>query len=990
MPPVIIAVVAMAAAYGTAAAVTGVVIAGITIGATAAAMVGAVVAMGVSYIGNMALNSMAGGGSQQAQLPLYDSSAAVFKNAQGYLVNKQSNNAALPLIYGSRTVGGSFAFMEVSGDSNEYLHLVITLCEGPISAIPTVYLNDVASTDAKYLGFIDVYKHLGDDDQLADSALMAATPKWTENHRLRGVAYLYIRLKYDQDVYSSGIPTITADVDGRTVYDPRDATTKFSHNPALIIRDYLTNTRYGRGLNATLYDDTSGSAAANYCEEDVTVGGVTQDRYTCDGIVEVDDTPLSIVGKLLTSCRGWLIFTAGRYKLIIDKPETATAFAFSEDNITGSWKIFAGSKKNTFNRLRVNFFNPDRNWQADITSVESTALRVLDNGLVLEKTIDLPFTANIDTARQLATIALNQSRQQIACQFRAFVSGLRCEVGNVVPITHATPGWSAKEFRIIKMALRNDDEVEVTAIEYDATVYDYGTISVVDATPNTNLPDMTTASPPVNVRISEELYYTMSGKGVQTRAIVSWEAPRDAFVASYEVEFKLSADSFWMYATATKARQCNIDDLAPGKYDFRVRSINTMGVSSAYSVLTNQSLSGLTTPPADIQSFIVRPMGGQAHLQWQRSEEMDVIHGGHIKIRFSNVMTGASWEGGIEIASASGASTGVTVTLMSGTYMAKAVDSSGNYSATAAMAVTNMSDILSMNYVAEQEEHPGFTGSKTAMIVDENILMLQGDDGYILLEEGGNILTEICAVSWRLLDESSNGLDAEDGTDLVSEEYEDPYGYGGLDLVGNPAVCASGAYVFSTYYDLGAVYKSRLTAQIEQSGFALGDEIDLRDLNIDDWPGFDGEPTEYTHTRFFVRTTPDDPTGTPTWSDWLEFVIIDLQARAYQFKIEAYTENANYNIGISALSALIDMPDRSERGQSVVVPVGGKSIVFTTPFKGQPAIGLTINDMESGDYHTLSKQTRQGFDIVIKDSVGSSVERSIDWSALGYGGEIAS
>jgi len=987
MPPVIVAVGAMAAGAWAASAIGAVVVAGVTISAN---MIGATVAMGVSILGNLAANAVFGSSQSQAQaqLPTYEASA--FQNAQGYLLNKQSNNEPIPVIYGSRLVGGTIVFIEVTGDSNEYLHLVIVLCEGPISAINTVYLNDVASTDAKYTGYVDIYKHLGADDQAADTNLMSATSKWTENHRLRGVAYIYACLKWDQDVFSGGLPIITADVDGRTVYDPRDATTKFSRNPPLCIRDYVTNARYGRGLDTALVPDASIISAANYCEEDVTVGAVTQDRYTCDGIVDIDDTPLSIVGKLLTSCRGWLVFTGGIYKLLIDKPEAATSFEFNEDNITGSWRISGGSKKNTYNRLRVNFFNPDASWQADKTSVESTVLRALDNGVLLEKTIDLPFTADINTARQLATIALNQSRQQIACQFRAFIVGMRCEVGNVVPITHSTPGWAAKNFRILRISLRNDDEVEITAIEYDETSYDYGTIQVVDATPNTNLPDMTIASPPVNVRISEELYYTMSGKGVQTRAIVSWEAPRDAFVASYEVEFKLSADSSWTYATATKARQGNIDDLAPGKYDFRVRSINTMGVSSAYSVLTNQSLSGLTTPPADIQSFIVRPMGGQAHLQWQRSEEMDVIHGGHVKIRFSNVMTGTSWECGIEIASASGASTGVTVTLMSGTYMAKAVDSSGNYSETAAMAVTNMSDILSMNYVAAQEEHPGFTGSKTNMIVDENILMLQGDDDHILLEDGDNILTEICAVSWRLLDESSNGLDAEDGSDFVSEEYEEPYGYGGLDLVGSPAVCASGTYLFSTYYDLGAVYKSRLTAQIEQSGFALGDEIDLRDLNIDDWTGFDGAPTEYTHTRFFVRTTPDDPAGTPTWSDWLEFVIIDLQARAYQFKIEAYTENTNYNIGISALSALIDMPDRSERGQSVVIPVGGKSIVFTTPFKGQPAIGLTINDMESGDYHTLSSQTRQGFDIVIKNSVGSSVERSIDWSALGYGGEITS
>ena len=111
----------------------------------------------------------------------------------GYLVNKQSNNEPIPVIYGSRLVGGTIVFIEVTGDSNEYLHLVIVLCEGPISAINTVYLNDVASTDAKYTGYVDIYKHLGADDRP-----LIPTPcpllQVDKNHRL-GAAYIYACLK---------------------------------------------------------------------------------------------------------------------------------------------------------------------------------------------------------------------------------------------------------------------------------------------------------------------------------------------------------------------------------------------------------------------------------------------------------------------------------------------------------------------------------------------------------------------------------------------------------------------------------------------------------------------------------------------------------------------------------------------------------------------------------------------------------------------------
>ena len=75
----------------------------------------------------------------------------------GILVNNNSRVQKIPIVYGARRVGGVLAIPGwVSGDNNEYLHLVLVLCEGEIEAIDTVYINDIASTDAKYTGFIDI------------------------------------------------------------------------------------------------------------------------------------------------------------------------------------------------------------------------------------------------------------------------------------------------------------------------------------------------------------------------------------------------------------------------------------------------------------------------------------------------------------------------------------------------------------------------------------------------------------------------------------------------------------------------------------------------------------------------------------------------------------------------------------------------------------------------------------------------------------------
>jgi hypothetical protein len=584
---------------------------------------------------------------------------------RGLLVNTRTAAAPIPVIYGTRKVGGNIVFIEASGEENKYLHIVLTLGEGEIESIGDVYFDDKLSTDTQFSGKVNIYKHTGADDQAADSNLVSAIDNWTTDHKLSGVAYLYVRLEYDQDAFPGGIPQITAEVQGKKVYDPRTLTTVHSSNPALCIRDYLVNTRYGRGIDSSLIDDTSFSAAANYCDEDITLGGATVDRYTCNGVVDTSRTSLEILKELLTACKGFLVFSAGKYKLVIDKPETAT-FTFDKDNIIGSWNIGLGNKQNTYNRIRASFYNPDRSWQEDIVAVDSTALRTQDNGLLLEREIMLPFTNSQPRAEAIATMALNQSRQQVSCEFTATIEGLRCEVGDVVYISHETPGWdtlnsgAGKKFRVIEMSLMNSDEVRVKAIEYDATVYNFGTISAADATPNTNLPDLFTVNPITNLQI-DQLGDVLDDGTFQSGVLVTWTASTSGFIRQYEVQWKRGAASFdfGLVSSATTATddyglitatadeypdyglitdtvdaadaywnsifvtdlQCVINNVFAGQdYQIRVRAINTAGVRSAWVTDTISPLPDTTPPEAP---EYLSAVGGFRQIQLYWSNPLD-------------------------------------------------------------------------------------------------------------------------------------------------------------------------------------------------------------------------------------------------------------------------------------------------------------------------------------------------------------------------------
>ena len=171
------------------------------------------------------------------------------QESEGPLLNKRSNTSSIPVLYGTRRVGGNRVFVSTDGSKNDTLHLVLLVCEGEIDGFQDVYLDDTRlrfsnkpavfsdnttyspigaverddngndmNTD-KYSGLVDITFHNGSDDQAADSGLVNVNG-WTSNHRLRGRAYVYVRITYDQDTFSS-IPSITTDVRGKRVFDPR-------------------------------------------------------------------------------------------------------------------------------------------------------------------------------------------------------------------------------------------------------------------------------------------------------------------------------------------------------------------------------------------------------------------------------------------------------------------------------------------------------------------------------------------------------------------------------------------------------------------------------------------------------------------------------------------------------------------------------------------------------------------------------------------------
>ena len=563
--------------------------------------------------------------------------------ARGSLVNKQSNIEQVPVIYGERRVGGTIVFVETSGSNNTYLYMCLILAEGEVDNIGDIYIDDVLlEVGSVHYPHVLIDKKVGTDAQTASTVLTAA-PSWGATDTLNGIAYLGIRLTYNQDVFTS-IPTINAVVRGRKVYDPRTTNTAYSNNPALCLRDYLTNDRYGKGLPVLAIDDTTFSQAANDC--DVVVdsydGGPSVKAFSCNAVLQTSASLFANVKIILSGMQGLMPYQNGQYRIFVEKDKAST-FDFTIDNVIGGISITGVSKSSKYNKVVAKFINPNANWQPDSViwpeadSTESITYLSEDNGVELSVEQNLTTVTSYYQARNIAKTAVLASRLAgISVSLIATSEALNCAVGDVVTVTHPTPGWQDKKFRVSRLSLNYNGTVSVALAEHVAAVYPWVNDKEQPASAQSTLPNPFQVSAPTDLGIVAANNLTPDG-ATQSGLLITWTPPVNSFVTQYEVQYirgasnfdwgsiadsstesinygsiTTSADSSADYgsisdATATGEAQYNTQfvttpyfviptAVAGAEYAVRVRAINSFGVRSSF-ITSNETTYGDETAP---------------------------------------------------------------------------------------------------------------------------------------------------------------------------------------------------------------------------------------------------------------------------------------------------------------------------------------------------------------------------------------------------------
>ena len=224
------------------------------------------------------------------------------------------------IVYGRARIGGNLVYLESSGADKKYLWLVIVVAGHEIDAYEEVWFNDIKIWDGgSFVGdwgdYVSIGFHKG-DQTTADSALVAASSKWTSDHKLLDTAYMAIQLTYDVYKFANGLPNISTVIRGKKVLNPATSTTAWSQNPALCIYDYLRDTKYGLGESVGNILTSSVNAAATVCDETVAIAaGGTQKRYTMDGVVDTASSIKSNIDSMLGAMIGRLVFSSGKFEI---------------------------------------------------------------------------------------------------------------------------------------------------------------------------------------------------------------------------------------------------------------------------------------------------------------------------------------------------------------------------------------------------------------------------------------------------------------------------------------------------------------------------------------------------------------------------------------------------------------------------------------------------------------------------------------------------
>ena len=813
------------------------------------------------------------------------------------------------------------------------------------------------------------------------------------------------------------------------VWDGTFQSAKWCTDPAWILWDLLVSRRYGCGdhIAANQLDRWSFFSCSQYASTLVPDGfGDSEPRFSCNVNIQTEEEVFRLINNLASVMRAMPFWATGSLTLSQDAPADFV-YVFNQSNVTAAGFNYSGSSLKARHTVAVvSYMDLETRDKAYEVVEDKTGIGKFG---VVKTEVEAYGCTSRGQARRLGEwILYSEQNETETCTFTAdMAAGIvvrpgdlikigdparagavragRCRAGSTttsvyidrefpelvnsftfnvmlpdgtlaaasnstitgsvvtlgsplsqVPAAGAPFGIGESNillslWRVLSVKENDNGTYSFVALLHNYSKYDYVERDVPLQARDVSDLNEPPETPP-NLKATEVLYES-NGK-VLSKIIVSWQPSVRA--VRYEVFHRVNNGN--QVLINTRAPDCEIINSDVGRYNIQVRAISAAGKRSGFAELNFNAI-GKTAPPETIPDLFIAPIDEKsAELYWPQTVDIDVRIGGEIRIRHTTLTDAeAAWGKANDIVpSVPGSATRKIVPLLEGTYFIRAVDSLGNESSGVASVIVDLpapQDNLLIQTYREDDNSPPFNGTPTDMAYSS--------------DEVGLILSASALIDSMATDGNWDGL-------------------GLIDYIGGSV--AEGTYVFSETLDLGATYDMDLRAILKTRTFEPGNLIDDRIADIDLWDSFDGDDLGSANAGMYVRTTADNPSGSPTWGVWQPFVNNTTRGRAFQFKLEATTTNPAQNLVVEQLGVTTTFQRRTEAQRNLTSGAGTYVITFPTAFYGSPSIGITAQDMATGEYFTISSVSRTGFSVTFRNSSGSMVSKNFDYQAVGHGRQI--
>ena len=820
------------------------------------------------------------------------------------------------------------------------------------------------------------------------------------------------------------------------VWDGTFSAATWTNDPAWCLYDLLINDRYGAGIPEDTLDRYDFFAISQYCNALVDDGkGGQEPRFSLNLLINNRDEVYNVIQQLTAVFRGIAYYGSGSLVLLQDKPTDAQYLLGPTNVVDGIFSYSGSSQKSRHTVAVVAWQSYDTRGDTEYEYVEDhdavakygiikkdikaigcysqgQAHRIgkwtllseqnltetcefavaIDSGIILRPgmvidvadplrggtrrsgrvssatttvvTIDSDINLSVNLAAS-PTLSVMLPTGLVETKTISSISGADITVSSAfseAPNAGAvylidTSDIQVQKFRVLSVGETGDGVYGVSAIAYNESIYAAIEQDVALTTRDiTNL--STTPAAPEGLTGSEFLY--QEGQTVHTGFDFSWSHDR-INTNDFLVKYKLDNDNFTTLVSSSPS--ITLRALRAGTLSVQVLARNYLGKQSTISTATF-TLVGKTAVPADVQNLSIEPISANsARLRWDQTVDLDVKVNGLVHIKHSNLTDGtATWPNSVDLIPAvAGNSTEAIVPLVEGEILVKFEDELGNKSTNATSVLVDFPDALgelTIQTRREDQDTPPFQGTKTDCFYSDDLdaLVIDGDDNI-------DDVTDVDAIT-------------------------------SFDFLGD--VLSSAEYQFNSTLDLGAVFSLDLKRRFVTRAFFPNDTIDARTALIDTWNDFDGTEADAVNAKLYMRRTQTDPSGSPTYSDWKEFVAGTFRGRGFQFKAELESGDIAQNILIDELGYQATFQRREETGQPTASGTSTKSVTFANAFfvgtsalgnlnNFLPSVGITVQNLGNGERVNVSNVTGTGFDLDVLDSGGSNVDRNFTYTAVGFG-----